>query len=54
MSMSLAWFIVTTSACKPSTTERACLLEPPWDCLTATVSPVLSYQLFAKAWLTSL
>ena len=30
-SMSLDWFIVTTSASRPSITERACLLDPPCD-----------------------
>ena len=36
-SMSLDWFIVTTSASSPSITERACLLEPPCDWLTRDV-----------------
>ena len=31
MSMSLAWFMVMTSAGRPSITERACLLDPPKD-----------------------
>ena len=35
--MSLDWFIVTTSASRPSITERACLLEPPCDWLTVDV-----------------
>ena len=30
-SMSFAEFIVTTSASRPSATERACLLEPSCD-----------------------
>ena len=29
-------------------TERACLPEPPCDCLTATVWPVLPFQYLAK------
>ena len=32
--MSVAWFIVMTSASRPSITLRACLLEPPCDWLT--------------------
>ena len=36
-SMSGASASVTTSACKPSMTARACLPEPPWDWLTVDV-----------------
>jgi hypothetical protein len=43
-SMSLASASVTTSADSPSMTERACLPEPPWDCLMLTVSPVFFFQ----------
>ena len=52
--MSGAWFIVTTSASRPSATDRACLLEPPCDWLTVTVSPVLAFQSAMKAGLMSL
>ena len=31
--MSVAMFMVMTSAGRPSMTARACLLEPPWDIL---------------------
>ncbi len=48
-SMSWASASVTTSAWRPSMTERACLPEPPCDCLTVTVSPVLAFQYFANA-----
>src|SRR5829696_1692330 len=34
-------------------TERACLLEPPCDCWTTTVSPVFAFQYLAKATLKS-
>ena len=34
--MSLAEFIVTTSASRPSATERACLLDPSCDWLIVT------------------
>src|SRR4030095_13804729 len=40
---------VTTSAGSPSMTVRACLPEPPCDCLIVTVSPVLSFQYLEKA-----
>jgi hypothetical protein len=53
-SMSLDWFIVTTSASRPSITERACLLEPPCDWLTVTSSPVCCFQLRWNAGLISL
>ncbi len=33
---------VTTSASNPSMTARACLPEPPCDCLTVTVVPVFA------------
>ncbi len=42
---------VATSASMPSMIERACLPEPPWDCLTCTSCPVLPFQYFANAWL---
>ena len=48
-SMSLDWFIVTTSASRPSMTDRACLLEPPCDCSRRTSSPVLFFQSRTKA-----
>ena len=38
--MSLAWFMVTTSACRPSATLRTCLLLPPCDCWIDTLSPL--------------
>ena len=53
-SMSLDWFIVTTSASRPSITERACLLEPPCDWLTVTSSPACCFQLRWNAGLISL
>ncbi|MNT61226.1 hypothetical protein D3C72_1988530 [compost metagenome] len=52
--MSLAWFMVTTDASRPSATERACLLEPPCDCLMVMVSPVLAFQSAINAGFTSL
>ena len=39
--MSSASASVTTSASSPSMTERACLPEPPCDCLMVTSWPVL-------------
>src|SRR4051812_40296115 len=33
--------------------ERACLPEPPCDCLTVTSCPVFAFHAFAKAWLNS-
>src|SRR5438045_625775 len=33
--------------------ERACLPEPPCDCLMVTSWPVLPFQYLAKAWLNS-
>src|ERR1035441_6562125 len=36
-SMSYASAKVTTSACKPSITPRACLADPPCDCSTGTI-----------------
>ena len=53
-SMSLAWFMVTTSASRPSITERACLLEPPCDWLTVTSSPLCCFQARWNAGLMSL
>ena len=44
----VAWFIVTTSASRPSITMRACLLEPPCDWLTVTSSPVGFFQCAAE------
>jgi hypothetical protein len=38
---------------RPSITERACLPEPPWLCLTVTTSPVFFCQWAAKALLNS-
>ena len=40
-SMSYASASVTTSASSPSITERACLPEPPCDCLISTFSGLL-------------
>jgi hypothetical protein len=53
-SMSLDWFIVTTSASRPSRTERACLLEPPCDWLIVTSSPACCFQERWNAGLISL
>src|SRR4030095_9210672 len=44
---------VTTSAGRPSMTVRACLPDPPCDCLTVRSSPVLPFQYFANAALYS-
>ena len=41
-SISVAWFMVITSAARPLATASACLLEPPCDCCRVTVSPVLA------------
>ena len=35
---------VTTSASSPSMTARACVLEPPCDCLIVSFVPVLSFS----------
>ncbi len=40
-SISAASASVTTSASSPSITERACLPEPPCDCLIVTSLPVV-------------
>ncbi len=53
-SMSAASASVTTSALRPSITERACAPEPPCEAWIVTVSPVLAFQSSAKALLTSL
>ena len=53
-SMSLDWFIVTTSASRPSITARACLLDPPWDWLIVRSSPLACFHCFWKAGLISL
>ena len=47
-SMSLAWFIVMTSASRPSTTLRAWRLEPPCDWFSVSVAPVVFFQCAAK------
>ena len=52
--MSAAWFIVTTSASRPATTDWICLLEPPWDWLIVIFSPAVRCQWAAKAGLMSL
>src|ERR1017187_9906962 len=44
---------VTTSASRPSMTDRACLPEPPCDWLIVTFWPVLAAQAFANAALIS-
>src|SRR5689334_6865044 len=51
--MSSASASVTTSASRPSITERACLPEPPCDCLIATFSPAFACQYLANAGLKS-
>ncbi len=51
--MSPASASVATSASMPSMMERACLPEPPCDCLTLTSWPLLAFQCLAKAWLYS-
>jgi hypothetical protein len=54
MSMSLAWFMVMTSASRPSTTLRAWLLEPPCDWFNVTSSPAVFFHCAAKDALKSL
>ncbi len=48
MSMSLAWFMVMTSAARPSTTLRAWRLLPPWLWLSVRLSPVVFFQCAAN------
>jgi len=43
-SMSQASASVTTSASRPSITERACFPEPPCDCRIVTSWPVFPFQ----------
>jgi hypothetical protein len=52
--MSAASARVTTSACSPSITARACLPEPPWLWFSVTDAPVFAFQAAAKARLISL
>lgn len=52
--MSFGWFIVTTSACSPCSTDSACALDAPCDCLIVTVSPVCCLYAAAKLALMSL
>ncbi|MCY1187930.1 hypothetical protein D9M73_289700 [compost metagenome] len=47
--MSVAMFMVITSAGRPSITERACLLEPPKDICRAMFSLCSACQCFWKA-----
>ncbi|MNV69307.1 hypothetical protein D3C71_1622120 [compost metagenome] len=47
--MSVAMFMVMTSAGRPSITARACLLEPPKDICTLTFSLCSASQCFWKA-----
>ncbi len=47
--MSVAMFMVITSAGSPSMTERACLLDPPKDICTVTSSFFSAFQCFWKA-----
>ncbi len=53
-SMSFGWFIVTTSACNPCSTDSACALDAPCDCRTDTVSPVFCLYAATKLALMSL
>ena len=46
--MSLCWFIVMTSASRPSTTLRAWRLEPPWLWFSVMSSPVVFFHCAAK------
>src|SRR5262245_48291033 len=48
-SMSAAKASVTTSAGRPSITVRACLPEPPCDCLMFTSCPVLVFQYWVNS-----
>src|ERR1044072_3584201 len=48
-STSAASASVTTSAGRPSITERACLPDPPCDWLILTSSPGFAFQYLAKA-----
>ena len=52
-SVSPASASVATSASRPSMIERACLPEPPCDCLIVTSCPVLAFQYFENAGLNS-
>ncbi|MNL25194.1 hypothetical protein D3C87_1466670 [compost metagenome] len=47
--MSVAMFMVMTSAGRPSITERACLLEPPKDICTVMFSLCSACQCFWNA-----
>ena len=53
-SMSLCWFIVITSASRPSATLRAWRLLPPWLWFSVTVWPEVFFQWAANATLKSL
>src|SRR5688572_3495457 len=53
-SMSYASARVTTSAPRPSITERACALDPPCDCLIVTSCPLCCFQCVTNAALKSL
>ena len=44
---------VTTSASRPSITDRACLPEPPCDWLTSSVCPVFCFHWSPNTLLTS-
>ena len=52
-SMSYASANVTTSASRPSITDRACLPDPPWDWLIVTAPPPRRAHSRAKAALIS-
>ncbi|MNZ83111.1 hypothetical protein D3C78_1018310 [compost metagenome] len=52
--MSVAMFMVMTSAGRPSITARACLLEPPWDIWICSGWLPSACQCFWKATLYSL
>ncbi|MNN52831.1 hypothetical protein D3C81_1675520 [compost metagenome] len=47
--MSVAMFMVITSAGRPSITARACLLEPPWDIWMVSGLPPSACQCFWNA-----
>src|SRR3569833_1036174 len=42
--MSVTWLKVTTSACRPSATARACFDEPPCDWRISTCWPVFAFH----------
>ena len=52
--MSFGWFIVTTSACRPCSTDSACALDAPCDWRIDTFSPLFCLYAAMKPALMSL